>query len=331
MDIRNVVVTGGAGFIGSHLCERLIKDGHRVICIDNLQGGVESNIHHLFAHPHFEFLHLDITQPIDFAQIPELKRFSLQGQGIQDIYHLACPTSPKEFLHIRKETLWTNALGTLNILEMAKLYNARFLLASSSVVYGKLPAPTSVVNEQMSGSVDVLGVRACYEEGKRFAEASVATYQQLYRLDAKIARIFRSYGPRMPINQGHMVPDFMINALSNLPLIIYGDEQLHTSLLFIDDLIDGLIKLINAPLGLAPVNLGGEQSYTLKEIASQVVTLTRSASLIEFHPPLESMSHPFLPDITRAKQELGWLPLTPLEQGLQRSIEYTLAEKGTLH
>ncbi len=330
MDIKNIIVTGGAGFIGSHLCERLIKEGHRVVCIDNLQGGSEANIHHLFAHPHFEFIHADITQPIDLVQIPELKRFSIQGQGIQEIYHLACPTSPKEFLHIRKETLWANAQGTMNILEMAKQYSARIVHASSSVVYGTFSIKTPVA-EEMLGTVDLLGVRSCYEEGKRFAEACVATYQQLYRLDAKIARIFRTYGPRMPLNQGHMIPDFIACALEGKPLTIYGDQSMGSSLLYIDDCVDALLQLMQAPFMTHAINLGGEETITLDTIAKTVVRLTNSSSTIVFHEPLESMAPVHVPDIRRAKEELHWLPLTGLEQGLQRSIEYTLAEKATLH
>ncbi|MBI5135368.1 SDR family NAD(P)-dependent oxidoreductase [Candidatus Uhrbacteria bacterium] len=330
MDIKNIVVTGGAGFIGSHLCHRLIKEGHRVICIDNLEGSEERNINHLFAHPHFEFLKLDVTQPLALEQIPELHKFSLGGQGIQEIYHLACPTSPKDFLHLRYQTLWANSAGMLNILELARKYSSKMLHASSSVVYGHLPHAADRVDEQDQGTVDMLGMRACYDEGKRFAETCMATYQQVHRLDAKIARIFRTYGPRVPINQGHMIPDFILAALDRNPLVIYGNETFETSLLYVEDLIDGLLKLMAAPLGTEPMNFGGEQSYRLKDVAQQVIALTQSSSGIEFQEPLLFMTPLPLPNISRAKEQLGWIPLTTLEEGLKNSIEYTLAEKAVL-
>ncbi len=331
MEIKNILVTGGAGFIGSHICHRLIKDGHRVICIDNLEGSEERNINHLFAHPHFEFLKLDVTQPIALEQIPELKKFSLGGQGIQEVYHLACPTSPKDFLHLRYQTLWANSAGMLNILELARKYNATMVHASSSVVYGHLLEPQERVAEQDLGVVDFLGMRACYDEGKRFAETCAATYQQVHRLDVKIARVFRTYGPRIPINHGHMIPDFILSALDHKPLVIYGDESYSTSLLYIDDLVDGLLKLMNAPLGTETMNFGGEQSYLLKDVAQKVITLTQSPSMIEFQSPLMFMTPLPLPNISRAKEQLGWIPLTTLDEGLKNSIEYTLAEKAVLH
>lgn len=331
MDIKNIVVTGGAGFIGSHLCNRLIKEGHRVICIDNLEGGNETNINHLFAHPHFEFLKMDITQPLNLQDIPELKKFSLKGQGIQEIYNFACPTSPKDFMHLRYQTLWANSVGIINVLELARMYQAKILHASSSVVYGALPPEITQVSETNHGTMDFLGMRACYDEGKRFAETSVSTYQQVHRMDAKIARIFRTYGPRVPINHGHMIPDFILSAIDKKPLVIFGDESFASSLLYIDDLIDGLLRFMDAPMGIAPLNFGGEQEYVLKDVAQSVIRLTNSSSTIEYQAPLLFMSPLPMPNITHAKQELGWIPLTTLEEGLKASIEFTFAEKAVLH
>lgn len=331
MDIKNIVVTGGAGFIGSHLCNRLIKEGHRVICIDNLEGGTETNINHLFAHPHFEFLKMDITQPLNLQDIQELKKFSLKGQGIQEIYNMACPTSPKDFMHLRYQTLWANSVGLINVLELARAYQAKILHASSSVVYGALPSAVTHVAETDHGTMDFLGLRACYDEGKRFAETCCATYQQVHRMDVKIARIFRTYGPRVPINKGHMIPDFIMSAIDKKPLVIFGDESFSTSLLYIDDLIDGLLRFQDAPIGTGAINFGGEQEYILKDVAQRVIGLTSSSSTIEYQPPLLFMSPLPLPDITIAKEQLGWLPLTTLEEGLKTSIEFTFGEKAVLH
>lgn len=331
MDRKNIVVTGGAGFIGSHLCERLLKGGDHVICIDNLNGGSESNINQLLVHPNFEFLKHDVNEPFDLESFPELQKFAIRAKGIQQIYNAACPTSPKDFLHLRKDTLRTNSVGIQNVLEVAVRYQAKFVQCSSSVVYGPRKPEIPHISESEHGDVDVLSQRANYDEGKRFAETCVATYQHIYRIDAKIARIFRTYGPRMPINQGHMIPDFILSALEDKPLLVFGSKDFSTSLLYIDDLIDGLLRLMESPFTTEPINFGTEEDYPITSIAEAIITLTKSNSTISYKEPLLFMSALGLPDITHAKETLGWLPLHSMEHGLKKTIEYAMAERGLLH
>lgn len=321
----NVLVVGGAGFIGSHLCDQLIKD-YNVICIDNFVTSAQSNISHLLRNPNFVFIRHDINQKIDLEQVPELERFSINVAGIQHIYNLACPTSPKNFEQHRVDTVITNSLGVKNTLDLALKYKAKYLLASSSVVYGGAEEGGYIFKENAIGCVDHTGPRACYDEGKRFAETMTTTYRDFHSLDTKIARIFRTYGPRMPLNDGQMIPDFIMNALDKKPLTIYGDEQFSSSFCYVSDIVGGMIKLIQSNV-TEPVNLGSPDNYIIKEVAEYIVSLVESSSLINHEPPLSFMRPLGLPDISLAKESIGWFPIVTMADGLKRTVEYTLAHK----
>ncbi|MBI4276675.1 NAD-dependent epimerase/dehydratase family protein [Candidatus Uhrbacteria bacterium] len=326
-DKKNILVTGGAGFIGSFLCEALVQKA-KVICVDNFISGSHANIEQLLRNPNFIFVKHDINTPIDLAAFPELERFKVQFQGIQEIYHFACPTSPKDFMPQRIETLRANTLGMHNALDLAVKYQARFVQISSSVVYGPRPENNAPFAEEYLGIVDFLSPRACYDEGKRFAETIVATYRDFYKVDARIARVFRTYGPRMPLREGHMIPDFITAALDHQPLVIYGDEHFMTSLCYVTDIVDGLQRLMDAASYDGPINIGSDVDVRLMDVATTIISMTGSQSKVEFADPLLFMTPLGLPDIRRAKEMLGWLPIVPLDQGLKESIDYTMATKG---
>lgn len=326
---KNVLVTGGAGFIGSHLCEKLLETS-RVICVDNFVTSQESNIDLLLKNSDFEFIRHDINVPFDPEAFPELGRFKIPFQGIQEIYHLACPTSPKKFDQYRMQTLLASAFGTKNALDLAVKYKSKFLLSSASVVYGPRVQDAHPYKEEEWGSVDMLSPRACYDEGKRFAETMTQTYASVHGVDTAIARIFRTYGPRMPLFDGQMIPDFITNALDNQELVIYGDETFKTTLVYVSDVVDGMIKLMSAPKNFGPVNLGSDLDIPLVDVAQRIIEMTGSSSRIKFEDPLLFMTPLGVPDITKAKDQLGWLPLVRLDEGLKRAIDYTVAHKSLL-
>ncbi len=324
---RVAVVTGGAGFIGSHLCERLLADGRQVICIDNFISSDVSNIETLLKNPDFEFLKIDINEAFDLESFPELDRFKLNVRGVQEIYHLACPTSAKKFDNLRIQTLLSNSVGMRNVLDLAVKYKARMLQASTSVVYGPR-RDGGRFKETDLGVSDHASPRACYDEGKRFAETSCFTYASVFGLDIRVARIFRTYGPRQRISDGEMIPDFVADALDGRDLVIYGDESFSTSLLYVTDLVDGLLRLMRHGKNPGPVNFGGDEDLRLADVARRVIAMTGSSSKLVFEPPLLFMSTLGLPDTRKAVDELGWIPLVRLEDGLKRSVEYTLVTKG---
>ncbi|MBI2551946.1 NAD-dependent epimerase/dehydratase family protein [Candidatus Uhrbacteria bacterium] len=327
---KNVLVTGGAGFIGSHLCENLLKVA-KVICIDDLlSGGQLSNIEHLLKYPDFEFIKHDVAVPFDLNSWPELKKFKTQFQGVQEIYHLACPTAPLTFEQNKIKILKANAQATLNVLDLAVLWKSKVFFSSSSVVYGKQAGGNRYIAEEELGIADQLSPHACYDEGKRFAETAYHTFSQVYGLDARIARVFRTYGPRLQIAAGEMIPDLILNALEGKPLIIYGDKNFTTSLCYITDMVDGILKLMDAEQNFGPVNLGSDEEQNLAQVAGKIIELTKSTSKIVFKPPLLFMRPQPLPDIRQAKDALGWFPVVRLEEGLSRMIEYTRATKHLL-
>jgi UDP-glucuronate decarboxylase len=323
---KNILVTGGAGFIGSHLCEALLRDGHRVICIDNLSTGETRNIDTLLQNPNFRFIKLDVNEAFELEQFSELAAFKLPFQGVQEIYHLACPTSIKNFDQFKIQTLLSNSLGNYHILELAKKYRAKILLGSSSVVYGQRQDGAALVGEEEKGVVDHLTPRACYDEGKRFSETMFETYRQVHGLEIRIARIFRTYGPRMPLFDGQLIPDFIINALDGKDLVMYGGRQFRTSLVYISDMIDGLQRIMGATEYKGPINLGSDVDLSLEEVANQIIEMTDSSSQIIEGENFEFLSELALPRIDRAK-ELGWFPLMRLEDGLRQTIEYMKANK----
>lgn len=328
-DKKNILVTGGAGFIGSHLCEKLIKDS-RIICLDDFSTGGVMNIDLLLKHPDFELVRQSVCDPIDLESLPELKSFKINIQGIQEIYHLACPTSPKRFEEFKMRTLDVNSTGMKNILDLAAKYKAKLVYASSSVVYGPRLRDKQVFGEEDYGVVNHMTPRGCYDEGKRFAETMVNTYQEVYGLDVKIARIFRTYGPREKLFDGEMIPDFIINALDNKDLVVYGDEHFTTSLCYVDDIVSGLIKLMSAFSNIGPINLGSSEDLKIVEVAKRIIEMTESSSQIVFDNPLIFMTPLCLPNISKAKDLLGWVPLVRLEDGLRKTIDYMQAYKSLL-
>ncbi len=328
-DQKNILVTGGAGFIGSFLCEELVKSA-KVICVDNFVSGSQANIDQLLQNPNFIFLKHDLGQPLDLEAFPELERFKVKFQGIQEIYHLACPTSPKEFDQYKIATLEAHSVVMKYVLDLTVKYKAKVVNASSSVVYGPRPEENAFFVEEYLGAVDFLSPRACYDEGKRFSETMVVTYQQVHGIDAKNARIFRTYGPRMPLFHGHMIPDFITNALDGKDLIIYGDETFYTSLVYVTDVVEGLIKLMAAPADIGAVNIGSDQDLKLVEVANMIIETTQSSSKVVFEEPLLFMTPLGLPDLTKVKERLGWIPIMTLAQGLKKTIEYTMANKTIL-
>ena len=329
---KNILVTGGGGFIGSFLCEELLREGNaRVICLDNFVTSSEININGLLSNPDFEFIRHDINVPFDPDAYPELARFQIKFQGIQEIYHLACPTSPRKFEQYRMQTLYANSLGMKNVLDLGVRYKSKVVHASTSVVYGNRREDDRPFREDDWGASDVLSPRACYDEGKRFAESACATYQQVHNLEVKIARIFRTYGPRMPLYDGQMIPDFITNALEGKDLEIFGDETFRTSLIYVTDVVSGLIKLMQAPQSLSPVNIGSAIDVKLSEVAQRVIEMTGSSSKIVYKGSLLFMTQLGLPDLTKAKEQLGWIPLLTLDEGLKRTIEYTISNKSLLN
>lgn len=325
---KNILVTGGAGFIGSHVCERLLRDGHRVACLDNFSTSHVRNIEALLSNPQFQFLRLDVNEPFDLETFTELSGFKLPFQGIQEIYHFACPTSIKNFDQFKIQTLLANSVGNAHVLELAKKYRAKILLASSSVVYGSRKDGDPFFDELYEGVFDHLSPRACYDEGKRFSETMFETYRQVHGVDARIARLFRTYGPRMPLFDGQLIPDFILNALDGKPLVIYGDQEFRTSLAYISDVVDALMRLMHAQetTGVSPMNIGSDLDVKMSDVAQMILEMTESSSKIAYEAPLLFLTELGLPRINRAK-DLGWFPLTRLEDGLKKTVEYIKANK----
>jgi UDP-glucuronate decarboxylase len=326
-DKKNVLVTGGAGFIGSHLCDELIKT-NKVICVDNFLSGNERNIDHLLSNPDFIFIRHDMTEPLDLLALPELERFKIKFQGVQEIYNLACPMSPVDFLDNRLANLLANSAAVFQALEMARQYQAKLMHFSSSVVYGSREQHSGQkVAENDLGLVDQLSDRACYDEGKRFAETMINTYRQFHGVNAKMVRLFRIYGPRLPINQGHMIPDFIINALDGKDLMINGDQNFSSSLCYVSDAVDGVIKLMQSDLS-GPVNIGSEVDVKIAEVAAQIIQKTNSKSKVTYNDDLLFMSQLNLPDTHLAREQLGWMPVVTLEHGLDKTIEDLRSSKS---
>jgi len=323
---KNVIVTGGAGFIGSHLCERLIQEA-KVICIDDLSHGSVRNIEHLLQYPDFEFIRFDSNRPFDPNNFEELDKFRVKFQGIQEMYHLACPTSPKNFTSLKLHSLWANSASMVNTLDLAVKYKAKYVFTSSSVVYGEPETTDFLFNEGHEGIVHHISPRACYDEGKRFAETCVDTYKQVYNIDAKIARVFTTYGPRMKLRDGLMIPDFILQALDGKPIEIHGDKNMVQSLCYISDMIDGLVRLMKSGPETSVVNLGSDQMVNIVDVAQQIISLTKSDSEITFLEPLPFLTNKGIPDLRRAKSTLSWLPLVLLPDGLKRVVDYAVSNK----
>ncbi len=327
-DKKNVVVFGGAGFIGSHLCDELLKTC-KVICVDNFISSRQRNIDHLLAEDDFVFINHDVNEPLDLESKSELKKFKIEFQGIQEIYNLACPMSPKNFLDNRLNTLRTNSIGILNVLDMAVNYQAKFLHFSSSVVYGLREDIEDgySVKEEDFGKVNNLSKRSSYDEGKRFAETAVINYRDTANLDAKIMRLFRVYGPRMELGDDQMIPDFINSAIDNKDVVVLGDENFTSAFCYIEDVIDAVFKLMKSEIK-DPVNIGSDVPVNLTNLALEVIKQTNSNSKIKYADRNMFMTELPIADITLAKNKLAWMPLVNIENGLKKTIFALQADKG---
>jgi len=311
--MKNILVTGGAGFLGSHLCDRLIAAGHQVIALDNLFTGSEKNIAHLSKHPTFKFIKHDVIDPL-----------SLEVLGVErldEIYNLACPASPVHYQHDPIYTLKTSVLGALNLLELARSTRAKVFQASTSEVYGDPSVHPQ--SEEYWGNVNTIGIRSCYDEGKRAAETLWFDYQRVHNLRIKVVRIFNTYGPRMAADDGRVVSNFIVQALRGEDLTIYGDGAQTRSFCYVDDLVEGFIRLMNSSDEVSgPVNLGNPGEFTMIELAEKVLRQTSSTSKLIYMPLPQDDPKQRRPDISRAKKHLNWEPAVPLDQGLERTIAY---------
>ena len=307
-----VLVTGGSGFIGSHLCERLLNEGYDVLAVDNYYSSTKDNIAHLLTHPRFEVLRHDVTFPL-YVEVDE-------------IYHLACPASPIHYQRDPVQTTKTAVHGSINMLGLAKRTGARILLTSTSEVYGDpLQHPQS---EDYWGNVNPIGPRACYDEGKRAAETLFFDYRRQHGLSIKVARLFNTYGPRMHPRDGRVVSNFIMAALENRPLPVYGSGDQTRSFCYVDDLIDGLTALMHSPDDVTgPINLGNPGEFTIAELADLVTKMTESTGGIEYLPLPQDDPVRRQPDITRARETLGWQPTIELREGLEKTIEYFAATR----
>jgi len=304
---KKILVTGGAGFLGSHLCERLLKDGNEVICLDNYFTGQKQNVVHLLDNPYFELIRHDVTMPF-FIEVDQ-------------IFNLACPASPIHYQYNPIKTIKTSVMGAVNMLGLAKRINATILQASTSEVYGDPEVHPQ--KEDYWGHVNPIGIRACYDEGKRCAEALFVNYHRQNDVKIKIQRIFNTYGPRMHPNDGRVVSNFIVQAIKGTDITIYGDGSQTRSFCYVDDLIDGMIRLMNSREDFTgPVNIGNPNEFTIRELAELVIELTGTSSKIIFEPLPSDDPMQRQPDITLAKKELGWEPKIQLREGLLNTIKY---------
>jgi nucleoside-diphosphate-sugar epimerase len=316
---KNIVITGGAGFLGSHLCDLLVQH-HKVICIDDFSTGQEDNIHHLLSNPNFEFVRHNLSEPLALEGLKELRAFQVPFQGIQEIYHLASPSSPKDYTRLSIETLSANGIGTLNVLNMAKQFGSRFLLLSSGSIYGE-PVEATPFPENYWGYVDPVGVRSPYQEGKRFAEALTTAYRKRFQIDAKIARLFNTYGPRMRLSDGRMIPEFIRAALQNQSITIHGHQSDLSTFCYVSDALEGIVRLMQSR-ETGPLNIGNPDQYTVEQVAQKVIALTGTRPDIRYEPPLEYTSKQGIPSIRQARELLGWFPVVPLDEGLKRTVDF---------
>lgn len=305
--MKRILVSGGAGFLGSHLCERLLNEGNEVLCVDNLFTGRKVNVHHLMDNKRFEFLRHDVTFPL-FVEVDE-------------IYNLACPASPVHYQFDPVQTTKTSVIGAINMLGLAKRLKIKILQASTSEVYGDPeihPQP-----ESYKGSVNTIGIRACYDEGKRCAETLFFDYHRQHKLDIKVMRIFNTYGPRMHPNDGRVVSNFIVQALRGEDITIFGDGMQTRSFCYVDDLIEGMYRLMNSRPGFTgPVNIGNPGEFTMLELAEKILQITGSKSKLKFLPLPQDDPMQRQPVIDLAKKELGWEPKVQLEEGLTKTIAY---------
>ncbi len=307
IDRKSILVTGGAGFLGSHLCDRLIAAGHEVVCVDNFFTGSKRNVEHLIGHPRFDLVRHDVTFPLYIE--------------VDQIYNLACPASPIHYQHDPVQTTKTSVHGAINMLGLAKRLRCRIFQASTSEVYGDPsvhPQP-----EDYWGHVNPIGSRSCYDEGKRCAETLFFDYHRQHKLQIKVARIFNTYGPRMHPNDGRVVSNFIVQALQGEPITIYGDGSQTRSFCYVDDLIDGFVRLMESPADLTgPINLGNPAEFSMQQLAELVIDMAGSRSKLTYLALPADDPRQRQPDITRAREALGWEPTVPLREGLRQTISY---------
>jgi UDP-glucuronate decarboxylase len=307
---KRILVTGGAGFLGSHLCDRLLDQGHEVLCVDNLFTGTKRNIDHLHGHPRFEFIRHDVTFPL-YVEVDE-------------IYNLACPASPIHYQHDPVQTTKTSVHGAINMLGLAKRLRAKIFQASTSEVYGDPRVHPQ--SEDYWGHVNPIGPRSCYDEGKRCAETLFFDYYRQHRLEIKVARIFNTYGPRMHPNDGRVVSNFIMQALRNQSITIYGDGSQTRSFCYVDDLIDAVLAFMATPADFTgPVNLGNPNEFSIRQLADKVIAITGSTSEIEFKPLPADDPAQRQPDIALIRKTVGWEPVVQLDEGLRKTIDYFAA------
>ena len=304
--MKKILVTGGAGFIGSNLCERLLNEGNKVICLDNLFTGSIENIKHLLLNPNFEFVEHDIVDAF--------------STDVEQIYNLACPASPPHYQHDPIKTFKTSVIGILNMLELAQSCGARLLQASTSEVYGDPKVHPQT--ENYWGNVNINGVRSCYDEGKRAAETLMCDFYRQNKTDIKIIRIFNTYGPRMDINDGRVVSNFIVQALKGEDITIYGDGSQTRSFCFVDDLIEGMVRMMNTENFTGPVNLGNDSERTINEFAKNILEITASKSKLVYLPLPSDDPTQRRPDLALAAEKFNWRPKTSLHDGLLKTIEY---------
>jgi len=305
--MKRILITGGAGFLGSHLCERLLAEGEELLCLDNFYTGSKDNIRHLLGNPHFECIRHDIINPIYLE--------------VDQIYNLACPASPLHYQHNPIKTIKTSVMGAINTLGLAKRVKARILQASTSEIYGDPEVHPQ--QEGYWGRVNPIGIRSCYDEGKRAAECLMMDYRRQNHVDVKIVRIFNTYGPRMAVHDGRVVSNFIVQALKGEEITVYGDGSQTRSFCYVDDLIEGLIRMMNSPEGFTgPVNIGTPREFTILHLEETLIQMTGSASRIIFKPLPQDDPIQRRPDITLAREKLGWEPRIQLSEGLEKTIAY---------
>ena len=304
--MARILVTGGSGFIGSHLCERLLNEGHDVLCLDNLFTGSRDNIIHLMDNHRFELVRHDIIEPILLE--------------VDQIYNLACPASPVHYQYNPVKTTKTSVMGTINMLGLAKRVRARILQASTSEIYGD--PKVSPQKEDYWGNVNCIGIRSCYDEGKRAAETLMMDYHRQNKVDIRIVRIFNTYGPRMALNDGRVVSNFIVQALKAKPITVYGDGTQTRSFCYVSDLVEGMIRMMNQDVFIGPVNLGNPDEYTILEFAKKIKEFTGTKSKIVFKPLPQDDPMQRRPDITLAKKKLKWQPKVGVGEGLAETVEY---------
>lgn len=303
-----ILVTGGAGFIGSHLCRRLINEGHQVICLDNLFTGTRNNVNDLIDRSNFELIIQDVTQPI-------------QLDNIDQIYNLACPASPIHYQYNPVKTVETNVIGAINVLNLAKRTGACVLQTSTSEVYGDPNVHPQ--KEEYWGNVNPIGIRSCYDEGKRAAETLFFDYHRQYGVDIKVVRIFNTYGPNMQKNDGRVVSNFIVQAIEGKDITIYGDGLQTRSFCFVSDLVEGIVRLMNSDKAITgPINIGNPSEFSVKQLAEMIISMTKSKSTIVYKPLPQDDPKKRKPDITLAMRELEWIPMVGIHEGLEKTIKY---------